>query len=70
MAISKEQREKLDRYRILNQSVREGEILFTGSSLMEQTIVNITALQIDCRLYRFLFYLYMMVLLISSFQAI
>ena len=40
MAISKEQREKLDRYRILNQSVREGEILFTGSSLMEQFPIN------------------------------
>ena len=40
MAISKEQREKLDRYRILTQSVREGEILFAGSSLMEQFPIN------------------------------
>ena len=32
----REQEEKLDRYRILNQEARKGEILFTGSSLMEQ----------------------------------
>lgn len=35
-----EQREKLERYRILNQEVKKGEILFTGSSLMEQFPVN------------------------------
>lgn len=35
-----EQQEKLERYRILNQEVRKGEILFTGSSLMEQFPVN------------------------------
>lgn len=40
MAISKEQQEKLERYRILNQSVKKGEILFTGSSLMEQFPIN------------------------------
>lgn len=28
--------ERLERYRILNQEVKKGEILFTGSSLMEQ----------------------------------
>ena len=32
----REQEEKLDRFRILNQEARKGEILFTGSSLMEQ----------------------------------
>lgn len=32
----REQDEKLDRFRILNQEARKGEILFTGSSLMEQ----------------------------------
>lgn len=28
--------ERLERYRILNEKVKKGEILFTGSSLMEQ----------------------------------
>ena len=32
----RQQDEKLDRFRILNQEARKGEILFTGSSLMEQ----------------------------------
>ena len=36
----REQQDKLERYRILNQNVRKGEILFTGSSLMEQFPVN------------------------------
>lgn len=36
----REQRDKLERYRILNQNVKKGEILFTGSSLMEQFPVN------------------------------
>lgn len=40
MAISAEQQDKLERYRILNQNVRKGEILFTGSSLMEQFPIN------------------------------
>lgn len=40
MAISAEQRDKLERYRVLNQNVRKGEILFTGSSLMEQFPIN------------------------------
>ena len=31
-----EKKEKARRYRILNQYVRKGEILFAGSSLMEQ----------------------------------
>lgn len=36
----REQQDKLERYRILNQNVKMGEILFTGSSLMEQFPVN------------------------------
>ena len=35
-----EQREKIDKYRILNEQVVKGQILFTGSSLMEQFPVN------------------------------
>lgn len=35
-----EQRTKLERYRILNRYARKGEILFTGSSLMEQFPIN------------------------------
>ncbi len=35
-----EQQDKLKRYRILNEQVRKGETLFTGSSLMEQFPVN------------------------------
>ena len=36
----REQQDKLERFRILNQNVKKGEILFTGSSLMEQFPVN------------------------------
>lgn len=36
----REQQDKLERYRILNQNVKKREILFTGSSLMEQFPVN------------------------------
>lgn len=36
----REQQDKLERFRILNQSARKGEILFTGSSLMEQFPIN------------------------------
>ena len=36
----REQQDKLETYRILNQNVKKGEILFTGSSLMEQFPVN------------------------------
>ena len=36
----REQQDKLERYRISNQNVKKGEILFTGSSLMEQFPVN------------------------------
>ena len=36
----REQEDKLERYRILNRNVRKGEILFTGSSLMEQFPIN------------------------------
>lgn len=35
-----EQQTKLERYRILNRYARKGEILFTGSSLMEQFPIN------------------------------
>lgn len=38
--MKREQQEKLERYRILNRNVRKGEILFTGSSLMEQFPIN------------------------------
>lgn len=37
---AQEQQDKLARYRVLNQFVKKGEILFTGSSLMEQFPVN------------------------------
>ena len=36
----KEQKEKIDKYRILNETVIKGQILFTGSSLMEQFPIN------------------------------
>ena len=36
----REQQDKLERYRILNRNVQKGEILYTGSSLMEQFPVN------------------------------
>lgn len=35
-----EQQQKIDKYRILNEHVVKGQILFTGSSLMEQFPVN------------------------------
>lgn len=38
--MNREQQEKLERYRILNQNVKKGQILFTGSSLMEQFPIN------------------------------
>lgn len=38
--MQREQQGKLERYRILNQNVKKGEILFTGSSLMEQFPIN------------------------------
>lgn len=34
--MKKEQHEKIDKYRILNETAIKGQILFTGSSLMEQ----------------------------------
>ena len=36
----RDQADKLVRYRVLNQDVRKGEILFVGSSLMEQFPIN------------------------------
>ncbi len=38
--ITQEQQDKLTRYGVLNRNVRRGEILFTGSSLMEQFPIN------------------------------
>lgn len=38
--MKREQQDKLERYRILNQNIRKGEILFVGSSLMEQFPIN------------------------------
>lgn len=38
--MGREQQDKLTRYSILNQNVKKGEILFTGSSLMEQFPIN------------------------------
>lgn len=38
--MKKEQREKIDKYRILNETAKKGEILFTGSSLMEHFPIN------------------------------
>lgn len=35
-----EQKQKIDKYRILNQTAKKGEILFTGSSLMEHFPIN------------------------------
>lgn len=35
-----EQQDKLERYRVLNRNVKKGQILFTGSSLMEQFPIN------------------------------
>ena len=34
--MKKEQQEKIEKYRVLNETVKKGKILFTGSSLMEQ----------------------------------
>lgn len=36
----REQQDKLEHYRILNQNVKKGQILFTGSSLMEHFPIN------------------------------
>ena len=36
----RDQQDKLERFRILNQNAKKGEILFTGPSLMEQFPVN------------------------------
>lgn len=38
--MKREQQDRLERYRVLNRNVRKGEILFTGSSLMEQFPIN------------------------------
>lgn len=48
-----EQKQKVDKYRILNESVKKGQILFTGSSLMEQFPINELMLDydMDCVIY-------------------
>lgn len=38
--LKREQQQKIERYRILNQDIQKGQILFTGSSLMEQFPIN------------------------------
>lgn len=45
--LSLEQQERLKRIRVLNQNVKKGEILFTGSSLMEQFPINELQLTYD-----------------------
>ncbi|GIN73792.1 lysophospholipase [Bacillus sp. J14TS2] len=40
IAMDPQKKEKLKRYKLLNQSVIKGEILFVGSSLMEQFPIN------------------------------
>ena len=48
-----EQKEKIDKYRILNEDVVKGQILFTGSSLMEQFPINelLMTEKMDCIIY-------------------
>lgn len=50
---AKEQKEKIDKYRILNETVIKGQILFTGSSLMEQFPINelLMTEKMDCIIY-------------------
>ena len=49
----KDRKEKIDRYRILNEAVVKGQILFTGSSLMEQFPINelLMTEKMDCIIY-------------------
>ena len=51
--MKKEQKDKLDRYRILNETARKGQILFTGSSLMEQFPIHELLMdeEMDCLIY-------------------
>jgi len=48
-----QQRETIDKYRILNEEVVKGQILFTGSSLMEQFPINELMMteKLDCIIY-------------------
>lgn len=49
-AMSKrDQMDKVNRFRILNQTVKKGETLFTGSSLMEQFPINELAQDFDVK---------------------
>ena len=49
----KDRKEKIDKYRILNEVVIKGQILFTGSSLMEQFPINelLMTEKMDCIIY-------------------
>ena len=49
----KDRKEKIDKYRILNEDVVKGQILFTGSSLMEQFPINelLMTEKMDCIIY-------------------
>ncbi len=49
----KDRKEKIDKYRILNEVVVKGQILFTGSSLMEQFPINelLMTEKMDCIIY-------------------
>lgn len=49
----KDRKEKIDKYRILNEAVVKGQILFTGSSLMEQFPINelLMTEKMDCIIY-------------------
>lgn len=42
-----ERQEKIDKYRILNETAKKGQILFTGSSLMEQFPIHELLLDFD-----------------------
>lgn len=45
----RDQMDKVNRFRILNQTVKKGETLFTGSSLMEQFPINELAQDFDVK---------------------
>jgi lysophospholipase L1-like esterase len=45
----RERQDKINRFRVLNQTVKKGETLFTGSSLMEQFPINELAQDFDVK---------------------
>lgn len=51
--LEKEKQEKIDKYRILNETAKKGKILFTGSSLMEQFPISelLMDYELDCTIY-------------------